>query len=79
MMMNDNVKPSGKIRKCRISRNKKRYWKKGAQIQDVEDFLCKLRADDVKGISEISNFELRHGLEVIQENISRLNCAFLVD
>lgn len=54
-MMNGNVKPSGKIQKCRISRNKKRYWKKGARIQDVEDFLCEVQADAAESMSEISS------------------------
>ncbi|VDK81890.1 unnamed protein product [Litomosoides sigmodontis] len=45
--MSDNAKQSGKVRKCRISRNKKRYWKKGVQIQDVEDFLCEIQADEL--------------------------------
>lgn len=53
--MNGNVKPSGKIQKCRISRNKKRYWKKGARIQDVEDFLCEVQADAAESMSEISS------------------------
>lgn len=54
-MMNDDLKPSGKIRKCRISRNKKRYWKKGTQIQDAEDFLCEVQVDAVKSTSKISS------------------------
>ncbi|KAL3984915.1 Nop53 (60S ribosomal biogenesis) family protein [Acanthocheilonema viteae] len=46
--MNDNVRPSGKVQRCRISRNKKRYWKKGIQIQDVEDSLCEVQFHTVK-------------------------------
>uniref|UniRef100_A0A0R3S0L5 Ribosome biogenesis protein NOP53 n=1 Tax=Elaeophora elaphi TaxID=1147741 RepID=A0A0R3S0L5_9BILA len=54
-MMSDNVKPSGKVHKCRISRNKKRYWKKGTQIQDAEDFLCEVQFDAVKGVQKPSD------------------------
>ncbi|EJD76498.1 hypothetical protein LOAG_16570 [Loa loa] len=58
MMMDDNVKISGKVRRCRISRNKKRYWKKGTQIQDAEDFLCKVQVDAVKDAEKQSEDNL---------------------
>ncbi|KAK6108272.1 Nop53 (60S ribosomal biogenesis) family protein [Brugia pahangi] len=57
-MVNDDVKYSGKVRKCRISRNKKRYWKKGTQIQDTEDFLCEVQADAVKDVKNQSDDNL---------------------
>ncbi|VDO25739.1 unnamed protein product [Onchocerca flexuosa] len=49
-MIKTDVKPSEKVRRCRISRNKKRHWKKGTKIQEAEDFLSKMKADDVKGV-----------------------------
>ncbi|VDK81729.1 unnamed protein product [Onchocerca ochengi] len=44
-MIKTDVKPSEKVRKCRISRNKKRHWKKGTKIEDAEDFLSKAKVD----------------------------------
>ncbi|EJW89084.1 hypothetical protein WUBG_00006 [Wuchereria bancrofti] len=57
-MVNGDVKHSGKMRNCRISRNKKRYWKKGTQIQDAEGFLCEVQADAVKGVKNQSDDNL---------------------
>lgn len=54
-MVNDDANPSTKVRRCRISRNKKRYWKKSAKIQDVEDFFCDVSVDAVKGMFKSSN------------------------
>ncbi|CAG9534413.1 unnamed protein product [Cercopithifilaria johnstoni] len=61
--MNGNVNPSGKVRRCRISRNKKRYWKKGTEIQDAEDFLCGIQSDAIKEVEEnVSKRHLRKSL-----------------
>uniref|UniRef100_A0A915PVF2 Ribosome biogenesis protein NOP53 n=1 Tax=Setaria digitata TaxID=48799 RepID=A0A915PVF2_9BILA len=51
IMTESNVNPSGRLRKCRISRGKKRYWKKGAKVHDVEDFLHEVQVDSVEGVS----------------------------
>lgn len=58
IMIKTDVKPSEKVRKCRISRNKKRHWKKGTKIEDAEDFLSKAKVDAGEGMSKIFiNFE----------------------
>ncbi|MCP9262711.1 hypothetical protein DINM_006065 [Dirofilaria immitis] len=50
-MIKADANLSDKVQRCRISRNKKRYWRKGVEIQDAEDFLSKFTIGDNENVS----------------------------